>query len=65
MKEYFSIDRNGANSPEEVYVQFGEQTDLLEPDCCGGGIGPEDVARMLAEGWVTLDNDRITVWING
>lgn len=65
MKEYLCIERNGAESPEEVYVQFEEQSDFLSPDCCGGGIGLEDIARMLAEGWISLDEDKIRVWING
>lgn len=65
MKEYLCIERNGAESPEEVYVQFEEQSDFLSPDCCGGGIGLDDIARMLAEGWISLDEDKIRVWING
>ena len=64
-KEYFSIECNGATSPEEIYVQFEEQSDFLRPDCCGGGIGVEDIAQMLAEGWITLDGEKITVWVNG
>ena len=64
-KEYLSIARNGAGSPEEIYIQFEEQSDFLAPDCCGGGIGVADIARMLDEGWITLDGDKITVWING
>lgn len=63
-KEYFSIERNGASSPEELYLQLEEQSDFLAPDCCGGGIGVEDIARMLDEGWITLDGDKIRVWIN-
>lgn len=63
MKEYFSIERNGANRPEEVYSQLEQQSDFLAPDCCGGGIGLEDVKRMLAEGWITLEGDKITVWV--
>ena len=65
MKEYFSIERNGASSPEEIYIQFEEQSDFLNPDCCGGGIGVEDIAQMLVDGWITLEEDRIRVWING
>lgn len=65
MKEYFNIERNGASSPEELYVQFEEQSDFLAPDCCGGGIGVADIADMLAQGWITLDGDKIRVWING
>jgi len=64
MKEYFSIRRNGASSPEELYAQFEAQSDFLETDCCGGGIGLEDIASMLSEGYITLDGDKITVWIN-
>ena len=64
-KEYFSIARNGAVSPEEIYIQFEEQSDFLAPDCCGGGIGVADIADMLAQGWISLDGDKITVWING
>ena len=65
MKEYLCIERNGAESPEEVYVQFEEQSDFLSTDCCGGGISLDDIARMLAEGWISLDEDKIRVWING
>ena len=64
MKEYLCIERNGAESPEEVYVQFEEQSDFLSQDCCGGGIRVEDIARMLAEGWITMDEDKIRLWIN-
>ena len=64
-KEYLSIERNGARSPEEVYTQFDQQSDFLRPDCCGGGIGVEDIALMLAQGWITLDGDKIIVWVNG
>ena len=64
-KKYFSIERNGASLPEDLYIQFDEQSDFLSPDCCGGGIGVEDIERMLNEGWITLDKDKITVWING
>lgn len=62
-KEYLSIARNGAGSPEEIYIQFEEQSDFLAPDCCGGGIGVADIARMLDEGWITLDENKIIVWI--
>jgi len=62
-KEYLSIARNGAGSPEEIYIQFEEQSDFLAPDCCGGGIGVADIARMLDEGWITLDENKIMVWI--
>ena len=65
MKEYFSIERNGASSPEELYTQFEEQSDFLATDCCGGGISVDDIARMLEEGWISLDGDKIRVWING
>ena len=61
-KEYFSIDRNSANSPEEVYFELDNQTDFLAPDCCGGGIGIDDVKQMMAERWITLSEDKITVW---
>ncbi len=64
MKEYFSIRRNGASSLEELYAQFEAQSDFLDTDCCGGGIGLEDIERMLSEGWITLDGDKITVWTN-
>ena len=65
MKEYFSIERNGATLPEEIYAQFEEQSDFLESDCCGGGIGLDDIRRMLMENWITLDEEKITVWENG
>ena len=65
MKEYFSIERKGATSPEELYIQFEEQSDFLAPDCCGGGITVDDIARMLSEGWISLDEDKIRFWING
>ncbi len=64
MKEYLSIERNGASSPEELYAQFEAQSDFLETDCCGGGIGLEDIERMLAENWITLDEDKIKIWIS-
>ena len=62
-KKYFSIERNGALSPEEIYTQLEEQSDFLRPDCCGGGISVEDISAMLAQGWISLDGDKITVWM--
>ena len=64
-KEYFSIARNGALSAAEVYTQLEEQTDFLAPDCCGGGISLDDVESMLSDGYITLEGEKITVWING
>ena len=64
-KLYFSIDRNGACSPAEVYAELENQTDFLSPDCCGGGIGLEDVQRMMEESYITLDADKINVWVTG
>ena len=63
-KEYFSIERNGANSPAEIYAEFESQSDFLSPDCCGGGISVDDICRMIEEKWITLDDDKITVWVN-
>ena len=64
MKEYFRIERNAALSPEDVYTQLGEQTDFLAPDCCGGGIGLDDVRKMMEENWITLEGDEIIVWVH-
>ena len=64
-KEYLSIDRNGANSPEEVYTEFENQSDFLAPDCCGGGISLDDIRQMMDEKWITLEDDKISVWVNG
>ena len=65
MKEYLCIERNGAKRPEEVYAQFEQQSDFLAPDCCGGGVSVEDIADMLANGYITLDGDKIRLWVNG
>jgi len=65
MREYFSIRRNGAVSPEEIYAQFETQSDFLESDCCGGAIGLDDIHRMLLENWITLDEEKITVRVSG
>ena len=64
MKEYFRIERMGAISPEDVYHQLEEQSDFLAPDCCGGGVSLEDVRRMMAENWITLEGDEIIVWVH-
>lgn len=62
-KEYLVIERNGAISPQEVYTQLEEQSDFLAPDCCGGGVSLEDVARMMAEEYIVLDNKTIRLRI--
>ena len=61
-KLYFTIRRNGADCPQQVYDQLEEQTDFLRPDCCGGGISLDDVKNMMADGYITLEDDQISVW---
>lgn len=62
-KEYLVIERNGAISPQEVYTQLEEQSDFLAPDCCCGGVSLEDVARMMAEEYIVLDDKTIRLRI--